>query len=389
MGEVKFMISEAAKKLQVETHVLRYWEEELGLHIGRTEMGHRYYTEDDIQLFLCIQKLKNEGILLRELKTLIPQLTALRRKKTEEKNNAKNIEGTSPSHPDTDKSEHTSPVHGASNRQNHASVALARCTREPNSTNSMESVLAEMTQKGKTAEPTAPVSAKSASAAPIHTNPAKSTPVADAPPVGKTTASATPAKTDKSTASDALTASMAPAKTDKSAVSDTLTVGTTPAMAGKAAASDALTVGATPAVADKAAASDALTADTTPPVADKSAVSDALTASTCESGEIATAPTSGAMTADVIEVTHLEQVRALFGDVITEAITANNHTLEKNISRRVTSSVCREIDLLFQAQEHQEEEHYRKLDTLIRQQQAYRRETAESAPIGAFKKLFT
>ena len=52
MGEVRFMISEAAKQVEVESHVLRYWEEELGLTIGRTEMGHRYYTRDDIQLFL-------------------------------------------------------------------------------------------------------------------------------------------------------------------------------------------------------------------------------------------------------------------------------------------------------------------------------------------------
>ena len=68
MGEVRFMISEAAKQVDVESHVLRYWEEELGLKIGRTEMGHRYYTDDDIQLFRCIKKLKDEGMLLRELK---------------------------------------------------------------------------------------------------------------------------------------------------------------------------------------------------------------------------------------------------------------------------------------------------------------------------------
>ena len=30
MGEVRFMISEAAKQVDVESHVLRYWEEELG-----------------------------------------------------------------------------------------------------------------------------------------------------------------------------------------------------------------------------------------------------------------------------------------------------------------------------------------------------------------------
>ena len=58
MGEVRFMISEAAKQVHVESHVLRYWEEELELVIGRTEMGHRYYTEDDIQLFCCIKKTK-------------------------------------------------------------------------------------------------------------------------------------------------------------------------------------------------------------------------------------------------------------------------------------------------------------------------------------------
>ena len=37
MGEVRFMISEAAKQVNVESHVLRYWEEELDLTIGRTE----------------------------------------------------------------------------------------------------------------------------------------------------------------------------------------------------------------------------------------------------------------------------------------------------------------------------------------------------------------
>jgi DNA-binding transcriptional MerR regulator len=86
MGEVRFMISEAAKQVHVEAHVLRYWEEELGLKIGRTEMGHRYYTEDDIQLFCCIKKLKNEGMLLRDLKPLIPALTEARQRADAKKN---------------------------------------------------------------------------------------------------------------------------------------------------------------------------------------------------------------------------------------------------------------------------------------------------------------
>lgn len=80
MGEVHYMISEAAKRVNVETHVLRYWEEELSLSIGRTEMGHRYYTEDDIQLFCCIKELKEQGIPLKELKGLIPDMLRTRDK---------------------------------------------------------------------------------------------------------------------------------------------------------------------------------------------------------------------------------------------------------------------------------------------------------------------
>ena len=51
MSETRYMISDASRLVDVEAHVLRYWEEELGLPIGRNEMGHRYYTEEDIRLF--------------------------------------------------------------------------------------------------------------------------------------------------------------------------------------------------------------------------------------------------------------------------------------------------------------------------------------------------
>ena len=37
MGEM-MMISDAAKEVQVESHVLRYWEEELQIPIKRNEM---------------------------------------------------------------------------------------------------------------------------------------------------------------------------------------------------------------------------------------------------------------------------------------------------------------------------------------------------------------
>ena len=68
MNQVRYMISDAARLVEVESHVLRYWEEELELPIARNEMGHRYYTEDDIQLLKHIKKLKERGYQLKAIK---------------------------------------------------------------------------------------------------------------------------------------------------------------------------------------------------------------------------------------------------------------------------------------------------------------------------------
>lgn len=74
MGETRYMISDTAKKVDVEAHVLRYWEEELEIGISRTELGHRYYTEEDIRLFQKIKELKERGLQLKAIKVLIPEL---------------------------------------------------------------------------------------------------------------------------------------------------------------------------------------------------------------------------------------------------------------------------------------------------------------------------
>lgn len=71
MEEVRYMISDAANMLHVESHVLRYWEEELELDIPRNEMGHRYYTEENIRQFEQIRKLKDEGYQLKAIKMLV------------------------------------------------------------------------------------------------------------------------------------------------------------------------------------------------------------------------------------------------------------------------------------------------------------------------------
>ena len=61
-------IKDAAKQLQVESHVLRYWEEELELEIKRNSLGHRYYDERDIKLFGSIKELKSRGMSLKDIK---------------------------------------------------------------------------------------------------------------------------------------------------------------------------------------------------------------------------------------------------------------------------------------------------------------------------------
>lgn len=213
MGEVRFMISEAAKQVDVEAHVLRYWEEELNLNIRRTEMGHRYYTNDDIQLFRCIKKLKDEGMLLRDLKPLVKELEETRLK--------------------LKASEH----------------------------------------KGKT----------------------------------------------------------------ERAISDTQT--------------------------DRQE-------DTGETVRD-------LPGSVSSSEDI------------MIPFNSVDQMRALIGGVFREILSENNGILKKDISSTVTTDVIHEMDFLLQAKERQQEEHFRKLDTLIRQQQTTRREAAKNGPIMRLRKIFT
>lgn len=202
MGEVRFMISEAAKQVDVEPHVLRYWEEELGLVIGRTEMGHRYYTKEDIRLFCCIKKLKDEGMLLKELKPLIPEIREVRLKIKQS---------------------------GENDREEHGVE--------------------------------------------------KSVPV--------------------------------------------------------------------------------------------------CTETETESGEI------------MIPFERIEQVRTVVGDVFREALEENNAVLKKDISSTVTADVVEGMDFLLQAKERRQEEYFRRLDTLIRQQQNIRKEAAKGGAIFRLKRLFT
>ncbi len=70
MGNYLF-ISDAAKEVKVESHVLRYWEEELHLPIKRNELGHRYYTEEDVERFKQIKGMKERGLQLKAIKMIL------------------------------------------------------------------------------------------------------------------------------------------------------------------------------------------------------------------------------------------------------------------------------------------------------------------------------
>lgn len=52
------------------------------------------------------------------------------------------------------------------------------------------------------------------------------------------------------------------------------------------------------------------------------------------------------------------------------------------------SMFSKEMSFLLDAKERQEEEEFKKLDQLIRQQQSYRKSAAESGPVWMLKKLF-
>ncbi|MDE7476432.1 MAG: helix-turn-helix domain-containing protein [Lachnospiraceae bacterium] len=74
MVKERYLINEAAKEVHVESHVLRYWEEELELPIKRNEQGHRIYTQEDIDRFIQIKNLKDQGLQLKAVKTILDQV---------------------------------------------------------------------------------------------------------------------------------------------------------------------------------------------------------------------------------------------------------------------------------------------------------------------------
>lgn len=74
MVKDNYLINEAAKEVHVESHVLRYWEEELNLPIRRNTQGHRVYTREDIERLIHIKELKDQGLQLKAVKHVLNQV---------------------------------------------------------------------------------------------------------------------------------------------------------------------------------------------------------------------------------------------------------------------------------------------------------------------------
>ena len=103
MSETRYMISDAARQVGVEAHVLRSWEEELDIKIGRTELGHRYYTDKTIFVMKKVRELREKGFQLKAIKVLIPEIQRKAEDTKEEKDSEKKDEKT-PVNTETEKS---------------------------------------------------------------------------------------------------------------------------------------------------------------------------------------------------------------------------------------------------------------------------------------------
>lgn len=56
-----YTVKDMAKMLSISIGAVRKWEDDYNLKIPRNEMGHRFYTTKELEIFQRIIKLKNEG----------------------------------------------------------------------------------------------------------------------------------------------------------------------------------------------------------------------------------------------------------------------------------------------------------------------------------------
>ena len=85
---------------------------------------------------------------------------------------------------------------------------------------------------------------------------------------------------------------------------------------------------------------------------------------------------------------NLSVYQPLLEESLRKILLENNQILEGSLGKSVSEKVTKEMDFLLQAKERLEEDRYRKLDHLLRQQQALRKEASKSAARHYLRKLF-
>lgn len=73
--------------------------------------------------------------------------------------------------------------------------------------------------------------------------------------------------------------------------------------------------------------------------------------------------------------------------VLDELLVSNNKRLEEGVTQMVTDSLKKEISYLLLAKDQVEEERFKRLDTLIRQQQVFRKECGKRSVSGLMKEV--
>lgn len=64
-------VKDVAEMLGTEAYVLRFYEKELNLEIRRNSKGHRIYTLQDVEMFRRIQEMREKGLQLKAIETIV------------------------------------------------------------------------------------------------------------------------------------------------------------------------------------------------------------------------------------------------------------------------------------------------------------------------------
>lgn len=64
-------VKDVAEMLDTEAYVLRFYEKELNLEIRRNSKGHRVYTLEDVEMFRKIQEMREKGLQLKAIETIV------------------------------------------------------------------------------------------------------------------------------------------------------------------------------------------------------------------------------------------------------------------------------------------------------------------------------